>query len=177
MIEVFKQSDFKIMPWKNGGGITTELFRLPSSDNNSFLFRLSRAEVSSNGPFSAFPNVDRILLLIDGRGFHLSSNNRKIELNKKLDPLSFHGEEIFSCALIGGPCIDFNIMTDRNFANSTISVIRPNNDAPMNFKAECDLKFIYDIGKETLYKLEKSDLHNISVSKDFPLIVINTKFL
>ncbi len=177
MLEIFKQSDFKTMPWKNGGGITTEIFRLPSKINDSFSFRLSRAEVSTNGPFSIFPDIDRILLLVSGDGFKLSSNEREVELNKKLNPLYFKGEEVFSCQLIGGPCVDFNVMTDRNFANSTISVIHPAHDALMNFKAECDLKFIYDIGNETLYKLEKADEHNLRVFKDFPLIVIDTRTL
>lgn len=177
MMEIFKKSDFKVMPWKNGGGITTEIFRMPSLDNHSFLFRLSRAEVSTSGPFSIFPNVDRVLLLIDGPGFHLTGTDRKIKLNKKLDLLHFQGEEALSCDLLDGPCTDFNVMTDRSFANSTISVIHPEANAIMNFKAECDLKFIYDIGNETLYKLEKSDQHLMKVSKDSPLIVIDTKLL
>ena len=177
MVEIFKKSDFKIMPWKNGGGITTEIFRLPSLDSESFLFRLSRADVSTDGPFSIFPNIDRTLLLIDGHGFHLKSSGRQVQLNKKLIPLNFKGEEVFSCSLTGGPCVDFNIMTDRNYANSTISVIHPAGDAVMNFQAECDLKFIYDIGNEILYKLENSDRYSFAVKRDFPLIVIDTKLL
>ena len=177
MIEVFKKSDYRIMPWKNGGGITTEIFRLPSLDSQPFIFRLSSATVSTDGPFSIFPNIDRILILIDGHGLHLKSPEREIELNKKLIPVSFKGEEVFSCSLTGGPCVDFNIMTDRNYANSTISVIHPPADTVIKFQAECDLKFIYDIGNEILYKLENSDRYSLAVKRDFPLIVIDTKLL
>lgn len=177
MLEIFKKSDFKIMPWKNGGGITTEIFKIPSKKSESFLFRLSLANISMDGPFSAFLNIDRILVLINGSGLHLKGDDRNIELNKLLTPLHFRGEEIFFCSLLNGPCVDFNIMTDRNYANSTFSLIHPENNAVMNFQANCDLKFIYDIGNEILYKLERSDFCNLSATKDFPLIVIDTTFL
>ncbi|MBC7712271.1 MAG: HutD family protein [Rhizobacter sp.] len=172
MIEIFKKSDFKSMPWRNGGGLTTELYLLPGLSSESFLFRLSRAEVSIDGPFSIFPDIDRILLLIEGNGFDLKSELRKVELNKKLVPLTFKGEEVFSCALLDGPCVDFNIMTDRSYANTTISVIHPPAGTVMNFTASCDLKFIYDIGNEKLYKLEKNDQYNLEVSKGSSLIVV-----
>lgn len=177
MIEIFKKSDFKTMPWKNGGGNTTEIFRMPIISDNNFLFRLSRAEVLTDGPFSIFPNIDRILILIEGAGVHLTGEKREVVLNKNFIPLSFRGEEAFSCSLINGACIDFNIMTDRNFANSTISVLHPTADNIMNFTAQCDLKFIYDIGSETLYKLEKNDQYNMGVQKESPLIVIDLKVL
>ncbi len=177
MIEIFKKSDFKTMPWKNGGGITTEIFRLPSTTGNHFLFRLSQAVVSYDGPFSIFPNIDRILVVIEGSGFHLTGQDRNVLINKKLLPVSFKGEEAISCALLDGPCTDFNIMTDRNFANSTISILLPSADMDMNFIAECDLQFIYDTAKETLTKLEKNDHCCVGIKKDSPLIVIETKFL
>lgn len=51
------------MPWKNGGGTTREIARFPP-DQDEYLFRVSNAEVTSNGPFSLFPRYDRILLLL-----------------------------------------------------------------------------------------------------------------
>ncbi|MBC7428792.1 MAG: HutD family protein [Bacteriovorax sp.] len=165
------------MTWKNGGGLTTELFRLPGNYANSFLFRLSRAEVSIDGPFSIFPNIDRVLLLIEGSGFDLKSSERQVELSKKLVPLTFKGEEVFSCALLDGPCVDFNIMTDRSYANTVISVMHPQDNAVINLRADCDLKFIYDISNEKLIKLEKHDEYNLDVTKNSSLIIVDTNLI
>lgn len=170
MIETFNKSEFKKTPWKNGGGLTTEIFR-------QLHIRISCAEVGADGPFSAFPNIDRILLLIDGSGFDLKSTEREFRMNKKLDPLHFQGEEIFACSLIDGPCTDFNVMTDRSLAKSVISVIHPEENQTIPMKAECDLKLIYDIAAERLYKLDAGDSYNLEVKKDSSYIVIETTLI
>ncbi len=177
MIQTFTSRDFKCMPWKNGGGVTTEIFRIPSIENESFLFRLSRATVASDGPFSQFPEIDRLLLLIEGDGMHLNWPDKKIELVNKLEPISFTGEEPFTCTLVNGPCIDFNVMTARKYAKSSISVFSPDQNTNMNFKAEYDLKFIYDINHETLTCLRKSDHCDLQIVKENTLLVIDVNLL
>ena len=59
------------MPWKNGGGVTHELWRTPKA-GPEFDLRISIAEVAANGPFSLFPGVDRIITLLSGGGFRLA---------------------------------------------------------------------------------------------------------
>jgi uncharacterized protein len=107
--------DFKSMPWKNGGGITVELFRIPDPQvPDSFLFRLSRAHVKQDGPFSKFHGIDRILVLLKGQGIRLNSIPLRSVLN-------FRGEEDIHCELINGEVIDFNVMTKRTFATATLT--------------------------------------------------------
>ena len=173
MLQSFSSKDFKIMPWTNGGGTTTELFRIENSLASSFLFRLSLANVNQDGPFSIFQGIDRVLLLIEGKGMELCSSENIIRVNNKLVPYSFNGEEDIKCRLIQGPCIDFNIMTDRKYAKSAISVIHPEADNITSFQADCDLKFIYDINEETLVKMMKNDLFEKHVKQECPLIVID----
>ena len=61
--------NFKQMPWKNGLGVTTELAkRCWPADAEAFAWRVSRAAVASDGAFSAFPGVDRTLLVLPGGG-------------------------------------------------------------------------------------------------------------
>lgn len=69
-IEHITQSQYKKMPWKNGLGTTTEIaISSPSSiPTVSFEWRISKAQVSSNGPFSIFPNIDRCLIVLPGGG-------------------------------------------------------------------------------------------------------------
>ncbi len=177
MAAIFKNINFKNMPWKNGGGLTSELFRIPALSNDSFLFRLSKAHVSQSGPFSSFPNINRILILIEGEGFSLKSNERSLILNKKLAPLSFQGEEVFTCDLVSGPCVDFNVMTDRSFADSSVSVINVKKEDSLNFQCSCDYKFIYNIQNDTLIKLKKSEHFLMAVNENTPLIVVDVTLL
>lgn len=174
-IQKFTHKDFNEMPWKNGGGVTTELFRLNDSDN-SFHFRLSMASVSSDGPFSSFPGIDRILLLLEGSGFHLEGPTLKTSLKKDTPPLYFKGEDPINCTLIDGPCIDFNVMTARHYAKSTILVEHVSESAPIILRAQCDFRFIYDKEAQELYKLDLGD-ELVIEGKTKPLIIIDVTIL
>jgi environmental stress-induced protein Ves len=47
------------MPWKNGGGETTEIAVFPDGAGLSdFDWRVSMARVDGDGPFSSFPGIE-----------------------------------------------------------------------------------------------------------------------
>ena len=49
------ESEYRLMPWKNGLGVTREMAVFPSGANlerGDFLWRLSSADVGTSGPFS-----------------------------------------------------------------------------------------------------------------------------
>ena len=121
-------ADYRDMPWKNGGGVTRELLRLPHpSDPERFLARLSIATVSASGPFSVFPGVDRTLMLLEGEGVALTFAGQASEEVKRLEqrwrPLAFPGEAEVHCRLLGGPVRDFNLMVDRATAQASFEVV------------------------------------------------------
>jgi len=157
------------MPWKNGGGTTTELFRLSNSD--SFLFRLSMASVHTDGPFSHFHNIDRILMLIEGNGFHLEG--LETSLTDYQTPLYFPGETPVNCTLVNGACRDFNVMTDRSYAKSLISVVELSQNESIILKAECDFRFIYDKDSQILYKLDLGEQCAILGDHKKSLIIVD----
>eukprot|EP00727_Mastigamoeba_balamuthi_P005014 m51a1_g14510 hypothetical protein (209) ;mRNA; f:830125-831008 len=117
--------DYRDMPWKNGGGVTRELLRLahPSGDAGRFVARLSVATVASAGPFSAFPGVDRVLMILEGAGvaldFGAAPGVPEVTLDAPLKPVWFPGEAPVQCRLLGGAVRDFNLMTDRSLAGVT----------------------------------------------------------
>jgi environmental stress-induced protein Ves len=154
-IQKFNQNNFVDMPWKNGGGNTTELFKIPN--DNNFFFRISIATVHSSGPFSQFPNVDRNLLLLEGNGFKLTGAFGEKILTRLSDSFSFPGEWVIDCSLVEGPCKDLNIMCARDYAKSSLSLHEISTDQTSIFTCECDLKFLYDKEEHLLYKLETSD--------------------
>ncbi|GGB33986.1 hypothetical protein GCM10011502_03790 [Oceanisphaera marina] len=115
-------NDFIDMPWKNGGGVTRELYRLPGVPGSDFGLRVSMARVGQSGPFSFFPNVDRILMLVEGAGFKLDLNGQLKTLDTPFVPLAFCGEESVDCTLLGGECLDFNVMSDRRWGRAELQV-------------------------------------------------------
>lgn len=143
------------MPWKNGGGNTTEFFRISSGGN--FLFRISVAQVNESGPFSQFENTDRILTLLEGNGFSLTGEFGEKTLATKTDIFNFPGEWAIECKLINGACKDLNVMTDRSYAKSSLSLQEIPPDQTSIFTCQCDLKFLYDKEDHLLYKLELND--------------------
>ncbi|WP_257452469.1 HutD/Ves family protein [Archangium lipolyticum] len=118
-------ADYRDMPWKNGGGVTRELLKLPHpSDPARFLARLSIASVAAPGPFSVFPGVDRVLMILEGAGVALSfGSGPEVVLDRRWRPLAFPGEAEVQCRLLGGPVRDFNLMVDRASAEATLAVV------------------------------------------------------
>jgi environmental stress-induced protein Ves len=57
-------SRWRVEPWKNGGGSTSVVLRMPDSD--PYNLRISVAEVTASGPFSVFPGYRRYTTLLEG---------------------------------------------------------------------------------------------------------------
>lgn len=97
-------------PWANGGGITYEVARRPAGDS-AFDWRMSVAEVAGEGPFSAYPGIDRTLILLSGSmQVVLDGVQHEVE---RFVPISFAGEAEGHAILPSGPTMDFNIMVRR----------------------------------------------------------------
>ena len=169
MVQVFSKKDFKIQPWKNGGGTTTELFRL-SKDSNDFVFRISSAKVEKNGPFSLYENIDRVLILLKGKGLRLITSNGKSEMKNELEMYSFSGETAIDCELIDGECLDFNVMTDRRFARAQVSIAK---GTTFNWSSVESKMIIYQISSEELIAIEKGESYQLNANKLSSVIVIN----
>lgn len=138
-----RASDFRDQPWKNGGGTTRELRAAPHpAGDGRFAWRLSLATVAQSGPFSIFPGIDRVLLLLEGDGFALRfPDGSERLLDTPLRPLLFHGEEAVDCRLLGGTSRDFNLMTDRALYRATAEIHR----APARDLAATPLAFAYAV--------------------------------
>ena len=120
-------SDYRTMPWKNGGGTTTELIIEPQgvSLEAGFRWRLSMADVGVSGPFSRFDGCDRTLLLLSGGGMRLDFDHRpSAKLERILEPIEFSGDWQTSGTLLAGPCRDFNVITQRASCRHRLEVLR-----------------------------------------------------
>ncbi|MGH6854100.1 MAG: HutD/Ves family protein [Aestuariivirga sp.] len=119
----FTANDYRVMPWKNGGGTTTELY-VEAGAGLSFLWRVSIAEVAAVGPFSIFGGFDRHIMAIEGLGMVLDGGpNGPIDVNPRFVPRSFSGDWPIISRLIAGPVRDFNLMARRDSVESSLSCI------------------------------------------------------
>ncbi len=120
-----RRADWRTMPWKNGGGITHELWR-EGEGTDGWALRLSMAEVSLPGPFSRFPGVERVILLLRGKGFVLHRSDGLLHtVTQVARPFAFLGEDDWNCSLVDGPVLDFNLMFDRAQGHAALWIQPP----------------------------------------------------
>jgi environmental stress-induced protein Ves len=121
---VIRAADQRAMPWKNGGGVTTELLALPAGASlETFALRISRAHVASAGAFSSFPGVDRTLLVLSTGALDLRFEGRgALRLDGASPPLVFPGDEpTFGAPSPGTDGVDdFNVMTRRGVGRAWV---------------------------------------------------------
>jgi uncharacterized protein len=122
MPRVIRRADCPVMAWKNGGGSTTEiLVSPPDAGLDDFDWRVSMAEVATDGPFSAFPGIDRTLAILSGEGLRLEIGGATpVELTGSTAPLAFPADQPTRARLLGGPVVDLNVMTRRGRFRHTL---------------------------------------------------------
>ncbi|MCL7713073.1 HutD/Ves family protein [Stenotrophomonas mori] len=99
--------------WRNGLGWTREILRLPAQ--GEWQLRLSIAEIEQDAAFSAFPGVERELVLLQGEGLRLRfADGRCTTLVPPYQRLRFAGEEAVDGELVDGATQDFNLMWRRD---------------------------------------------------------------
>lgn len=122
-VTLLTPADHRRVPWKNGGGVTTELAVEPTSDGR-FVWRVSIADVVEPGPFSAFPGYDRLIAVVEGDGMRLSVDGASPVERHRLDPaFAFPGEATVWCEPTAGPIRDVNLMLDRASATGTLTLL------------------------------------------------------
>lgn len=133
-MRIVRAADYRRMPWKNGGGSTTEVTIAPATATlDTFDWRVSMAHVAAPGPFSRFPGIDRTLAVIEGAGIHLAIAGLTVTLDRGAPPHFFPGDIDTSATLIDGPIDDLNVMSrrarydhrmTRHLAGETVSLPR-----------------------------------------------------
>ena len=117
---ILNADEFQTNPWKNGGGVTHEIAR--HAVGNGWLWRISIAEVGSDGPFSVFPGMTRILTVIDGAGIDLLSADGVLEARLHR-PAPFSGDLDVTARLVGGPVRNLNLIYNAKVIEPAVEVI------------------------------------------------------
>jgi uncharacterized protein len=124
-VKILRAADYKTMPWKNGMGSTTEVAIYPADAKlDDFDWRVSMAQVASDGPFSSFAAIERTLLVLEGNGLDLSVVGRPIMRIDRETIHSFPGDQPTSATLVDGPIVDLNVMSRRKSVTHDVRRIK-----------------------------------------------------
>lgn len=109
-------------PWKNGGGVTRELLRLPAGPSDDWTLRISVADIEADGPFSPFPGVTRWFAAVSGAGVRLGfAYEAPRDVRPGDAPLRFDGADAPGCVLLDGATRDLNVMVRRDRADAAVT--------------------------------------------------------
>jgi uncharacterized protein len=120
-MRVIEPSKYRVMPWKNGGGVTTEIFASPPS--GEFDWRVSIATVNADGPFSTFMGYERHIMTLSGEGMVLDIEGSGKFTLEPFRPFSFSGDAQVHGSLSEGTVLDFNLIVRRDFGQGTLRVV------------------------------------------------------
>lgn len=137
---LLKRGDLKRMPWKNGGGVTTEVSIRPADaelQRLDFDWRVSMASVETDGPFSLFPGYKRALVVWKGQGLEISG-----VLRENLEPFYFTGHEHLIAKPIAGPIEDFGVIFKPERYACEILTNSLAEEALTSIAVECDTFFL-----------------------------------
>ena len=133
---VLKAAERIARPWKNGGGITRDVYTHPEGAAlEAFDWRVSLADVASDGPFSHFAGIDRTTAILSGAGFDLTVDGDTHRLTPQTPPLAYPGDGAASARLIAGPVTDLNVMTRRGRCRHHLSRRRITGDTDIAMTA------------------------------------------
>ncbi|MBY0613041.1 MAG: HutD family protein [Beijerinckiaceae bacterium] len=111
--------------WKNGGGVTYDVASFPeAADLDTFSWRVSIAEVASDGAFSLFPDIDRTMAILEGEGLALAVTGMEpFEVRRDHPPTAFPADRETFARLLSGPILDLNAMSRRSAFKNSMKVV------------------------------------------------------
>ncbi|EIG61478.1 MULTISPECIES: HutD family protein [unclassified Bradyrhizobium] len=130
---LLKSEDYARSPWKNGGGIFTDIadaHRADSSvrDWDSLLWRFASTPIVAAGPFSHMPGIDRLQMVVGGRGLVLKSPTQEFDEREPFTTVRFTGELEIVTELQEGPVEVVNLMGRRGAVALELEALRAPGD-------------------------------------------------
>ncbi|MCA3800051.1 MAG: HutD family protein, partial [Burkholderia sp.] len=126
LIDVYPLESVAPEPWRNGGGVTRTL-ATGGAD-----WRVSLASIERNGPYSRFPGIDRVSLVLSGNGVSLTGTDVVVRLVPWI-AAEYDGDADWHATLIDGPSLALNVMTRKDRYRASVRLV----DAPRVVRPGC----------------------------------------
>jgi environmental stress-induced protein Ves len=107
LLRILGPHDYRRTPWKNGGGVTTDIA------HDGEVWRFSRTPITTPGPFSDYAGFDRMQVLVGGHGLVLETPDGEIDVRTPFKPVRFAGELAIVSRLEAGAVEVLNLIGDR----------------------------------------------------------------
>lgn len=159
-MKVLRAADFQRMPWKNGGGETSEIaISPPGATLDTLEWRVSMAMVAQDGPFSIFAGIDRTLCILDGAGMELDfgADGGTRAVTRDIAPFHFPADLPVQARLLAGTITDLNVMTRRDRYRHSVSRLVVDEQLTLEISAGQSLLFCED-GTVTCAVAGKADI-------------------
>ncbi|RZN07973.1 hypothetical protein CWO91_24845 [Bradyrhizobium genosp. SA-3] len=132
-ITLLKPEHYTRSPWKNGGGIFTDIAdahraSAPVKDWDSLLWRFASTPIVAPGPFSHMPGIDRLQMVVGGRGLVLKAPEQEFDEREPFTTVRFAGELAIVTELEAGPVEVVNLMARRGAAEIELEAHREPGD-------------------------------------------------
>ena len=133
---LLKSEDYTRSPWKNGGGIFTDIADahrpgVKVKDWDSLLWRFASTPIVAPGPFSHMPGIDRLQMVVGGRGLVLKAPGREFDEREPFTTVRFTGEMEIVTELEAGPVEVVNLMARRDAAEIGLEALREPGERPL----------------------------------------------
>jgi len=130
---LLKSEDYTRAPWKNGGGIFTDIADAhradaPVKDWDSLLWRFASTPIVAPGPFSFMPGIDRLQMVVGGRGLVLKAPEQEFDEREPFTTVRFTGELEIVTELEAGPVEVVNLMARRGAVEIELLALREPGD-------------------------------------------------
>lgn len=133
---LLKSEDYTRSPWKNGGGIFTDIAdaHRPGAavkDWDSLLWRFASTPIVAPGPFSHMPGIDRLQMVVGGRGLVLKAPGQEFDEREPFTTVRFTGEMAIVTALEAGPVEVVNLMARRGATEIELEALKEPGERPL----------------------------------------------
>ena len=156
---LLKSEDYTRSPWKNGGGIFTDIADAhragsPAKDWDSLLWRFASTPIVAPGPFSYMPGIDRLQMVVAGRGLVLKAPGQEFDEREPFTTVRFTGELEIVTELEAGPVEVVNLMARRGAAEIELLALREPGDRPLSAGPH----LVYAVSGNCSIRLNSEDL-------------------
>ncbi|MBH5369100.1 HutD/Ves family protein [Bradyrhizobium glycinis] len=132
-VTLLDPEDYTRSPWKNGGGIFTDIADAHRADAprkgwDSLLWRFASTPIVAPGPFSHMPGIDRLQMVVEGRGLVLKSPTQEFDEREPFTTVRFTGELEIVTELEAGPVEVVNLMARRGAAEIDLVALKEPGD-------------------------------------------------
>ena len=126
MLQLIRQSDFVEGRWRNGMGTSWDIVTERDQGAAEFSWRLAKARIDAEVPFSIYPGMDRVFMQLQGNGLDLQfEGGRVIKVHESFVPHRFSCDIPLNCKLLDGPCLDLNLFYARDRFEVDARVVKP----------------------------------------------------